>query len=475
MIAGVCGGIAEYLGIDPTLIRILAVVLVIAGFGIPVVFYFVGMMLMIKDPAEMSGYINTKAEEVKKDEGCPKSGATKQTPTAQDDATRKSYWSFAVVTGAFLICVGIIILLGNMVNVSIWRLWPLALIIVGAVQLFTPSTKGWSIERAGGALVLIALGIVLLAWMLRIISARAFLLCFMSLWPMLLVIGGLQIIGGAKRIAIFNLLGSLLFAGTLLVGSWYYGDIDGSITLRLPSGEPLVISIPASPVLAATPDANLVELTRLDLGGTREASLHMRGGSVSTSLHAGQGTDIVMSNATGFGSGVELAYDEWSPHTVNLTLNELAHTSSIVTVLPSKVRYNEIVVDMGAADIWLDFSELKVQETRLRTGISTCRLSLGDPLPGGSNVEVEAGMATLQIEVPYNCPTLIFTSGLNMVEVDERFFTYNQEMGAWCSRAYLEIYGNRNITDGKVWVVHQNGITSIQVSVLEDRGTIWLD
>lgn len=35
MIAGVCGGIAEYLGIDPTLVRIAYVLMVLfAGFGI---------------------------------------------------------------------------------------------------------------------------------------------------------------------------------------------------------------------------------------------------------------------------------------------------------------------------------------------------------------------------------------------------------------------------------------------------------
>jgi phage shock protein C len=33
MIAGVCGGLAEYFNIDPTIIRIIAVVALIAGMG----------------------------------------------------------------------------------------------------------------------------------------------------------------------------------------------------------------------------------------------------------------------------------------------------------------------------------------------------------------------------------------------------------------------------------------------------------
>ena len=34
MIAGVCGGIADYFGIDPTLVRILAVLMLLPG-GVP--------------------------------------------------------------------------------------------------------------------------------------------------------------------------------------------------------------------------------------------------------------------------------------------------------------------------------------------------------------------------------------------------------------------------------------------------------
>ena len=33
MIAGVCGGLAEYFNIDPTIVRIIAVVALIAGMG----------------------------------------------------------------------------------------------------------------------------------------------------------------------------------------------------------------------------------------------------------------------------------------------------------------------------------------------------------------------------------------------------------------------------------------------------------
>lgn len=47
--AGVCGGIGEYLGVDPTVIRLLAVLLGFTGSG--VVAYIVAAILIPENPA----------------------------------------------------------------------------------------------------------------------------------------------------------------------------------------------------------------------------------------------------------------------------------------------------------------------------------------------------------------------------------------------------------------------------------------
>lgn len=46
LIAGVCGGIAEYLNWDPTLVRILYVVLIFSSFGTMVLIYFILALIM---------------------------------------------------------------------------------------------------------------------------------------------------------------------------------------------------------------------------------------------------------------------------------------------------------------------------------------------------------------------------------------------------------------------------------------------
>lgn len=46
MISGVCGGIAEYLGWDSTLVRILFVALTFLGWGAPILIYFILALVM---------------------------------------------------------------------------------------------------------------------------------------------------------------------------------------------------------------------------------------------------------------------------------------------------------------------------------------------------------------------------------------------------------------------------------------------
>ena len=378
----------------------------------------------------------------------------------------RSHWSFAVVAGVFLICIGLFILLGNLVNISIWRFWPVLFVVVGIVQLFTPSSKGWSLERAGGAFVFISVGIVLLAWTLQIISARTFFLCLINLWPALLVCGGLYIIGGARRMSAFNLIGSLLLSATLLLGAWYYGVTNGEISIRMPNGNMLTLTIPASPLGSFLPDAELTEVESLDLGTRLEASLQLHGGGMSTSLNAGEGSSLVVKNATGNATGVELGFDNTRRDSVILNLSKLTSGFVLTTTLPSDIVWNEIAIEAGASELRLDFTELKVRALSVNTGMSSCTVQLGAALSGGSRCDIDAGMAVVKIEVPQDSAVLIYASGLSALDIDQRFFTYNTQLGAWCSKAYSSVFGNRLVTDGKVWTIRQSGVTSLQVNAV---------
>ena len=46
MISGVCGGIAEYFGVDPTLVRIGYLIFTFVGSGSPILLYFILAVIM---------------------------------------------------------------------------------------------------------------------------------------------------------------------------------------------------------------------------------------------------------------------------------------------------------------------------------------------------------------------------------------------------------------------------------------------
>lgn len=62
-IAGVCGGIADYLAIDPTLVRLFWALFALAG-GPGIVLYIVLAAIMPEEPE----FVPTSAEKIKNDE-----------------------------------------------------------------------------------------------------------------------------------------------------------------------------------------------------------------------------------------------------------------------------------------------------------------------------------------------------------------------------------------------------------------------
>ena len=52
LLAGVCGGFAEYFGVDPTIVRLIYVVLCFMSFGTGLLLYIVLAIIMPNEPAE---------------------------------------------------------------------------------------------------------------------------------------------------------------------------------------------------------------------------------------------------------------------------------------------------------------------------------------------------------------------------------------------------------------------------------------
>jgi phage shock protein C len=112
VIAGVCGGLGEYLGVDAVLIRIAALVLLFAG-GSGLILYVIGWIAMPEAP-----------------EGAATGVAT--VTTAPGERT-----TGAVVLGLLFVLAGVFFLLDQAIpDFLAWKwIWPVALIAVGVVVL----------------------------------------------------------------------------------------------------------------------------------------------------------------------------------------------------------------------------------------------------------------------------------------------------------------------------------------------------
>lgn len=118
MIDGVCGGVAAYFNLDPTLVRIAWVLLTILG-GSGILLYIAAMILVPKDPA-------------------PPPGQKAETPPAAASRSNTTFW------GVLLVIVGLFWLAGNF-GLHFWHNWwglsigvviPVLLILAGVGFLF---------------------------------------------------------------------------------------------------------------------------------------------------------------------------------------------------------------------------------------------------------------------------------------------------------------------------------------------------
>lgn len=136
VIGGVCGGLAEYLALDPLLVRILFIIFgIMTGMGV-----LAYILLWLLVPAEDAAFatrdemIRQNVEEIR--ERAQHLGREAQTSLDKTWQPRQNPTHRVLFIGAALIVVGLLVLLKNL-GILGWlnRLWPLALIAVGVVIL----------------------------------------------------------------------------------------------------------------------------------------------------------------------------------------------------------------------------------------------------------------------------------------------------------------------------------------------------
>jgi len=125
MIAGVCGGIAEYLDVDPVFVRLIAVVMLFLGGG-SLIAYILGIVIIPNRPLDLV-----------MDPASPSSQNA-----MPSESTENSGHAGGLIIGVVMILLGTIFLLRNLPFFHYWWLWdfvswnffwPSVLILVGVL------------------------------------------------------------------------------------------------------------------------------------------------------------------------------------------------------------------------------------------------------------------------------------------------------------------------------------------------------
>lgn len=137
VVAGVCGGIAEYLQVDATLVRVFFVIGTIITGGLGLLGYIILIVLMPL-PGQPAPFVKSSGVTTSTLEGAassdPAVAATIVSPPADPEAAERR----RAAIGLFLIALGAIFLLGNagVFRIVRWDLiWPLVIIGVGVLLL----------------------------------------------------------------------------------------------------------------------------------------------------------------------------------------------------------------------------------------------------------------------------------------------------------------------------------------------------
>ncbi|MCX6808476.1 MAG: PspC domain-containing protein [Candidatus Berkelbacteria bacterium] len=123
ILGGVAGGLGQYFETDPSIIRLIFLILLFTGVGF--LFYLIAWIVIPLDPECLSDFPGQRERNKEKPKAESAETSTFHHSETKSRASRK-------VIGGFIILLGICFFLESFFRVNIWSLfWPVALIVFG--------------------------------------------------------------------------------------------------------------------------------------------------------------------------------------------------------------------------------------------------------------------------------------------------------------------------------------------------------
>ena len=128
MLLGVAGGMAEYFGADPTLVRIIWVLAALASAGLALIVYVILAIIMPRQSFDSPVGVSSEVSE--------QVGSLEEEGLSQLETGRST--GRLALFGLVLIGIGVLLLLSNLGVLSWWRwdlFWPVLIILAGVALL----------------------------------------------------------------------------------------------------------------------------------------------------------------------------------------------------------------------------------------------------------------------------------------------------------------------------------------------------
>ena len=321
-----------------------------------------------------------------------------------------------VFVGVALILFGAMFLAAQVVpGIAWWSLWPLIIVVAGAVQMVTPAhDEGWSVYRLFEGLGTVVFGLVLLGNTTGYIAWSAWW-TFITLWPVLLIALGVGIIGKGTGADWLRIVASLMVTLTLAFAA--ATSTTGAVGIQ-----PVGVWVRTSG--QAFHDSEPVS-------GAVKAELSLKGGAADITVR--EGAELVaIDGTTPFGAPdfrVSRSGDRASA-TVNLgdshgpVIIAPGITGARLNMTLSQKPVWTILFETGASTLDADLSHLQVEDVELKTGASSSVIRLGE-VPSDvrrATCLVKSGVASVKILVPASAEARVETAnGLSGTDVGSRF------------------------------------------------------
>lgn len=279
-------------------------------------------------------------------------------------------------------------------------------------------------ERVSRGLTLITLGGILLAMALGSLPWSAWW-GVLSLWPLLLVSAGIDVIGRATHQTGLRLLASLVIIGGLLYGVLV---APGGIGASHPTGR--------TAFSYSEPHAAQIKTGTALISGGAGKVLVSAGSTLASAQGSAAGGARLDVRRTDDTARVEAVFNEGTvvwPGTRGTSLD---------VRLDRDVAWG-VTLKTGACDLDADLVGLRLSAFALHTGASESRVTLGMPAEQASDaavpVTVKSGVSSIEIRMPRSAAARIRVEGaLNAVEARAPFKQTSAETGrrAWETPGY---------------------------------------